>query len=40
LIFVQVFRGWQRARSEGFDKNFCRRNYLSQATLEMMAGMR
>ncbi|KAJ7384544.1 3'-5' RNA helicase ythdc2 [Desmophyllum pertusum] len=40
LIFVQVFRGWQRARSEGFDRNYCRRNYLSQATLEMMAGMR
>ncbi|XP_068740703.1 3'-5' RNA helicase YTHDC2-like isoform X2 [Montipora capricornis] len=40
LVFVQVFRSWQRARSQGYDKNFCRRNYLSQATLEMMAGMR
>ncbi|XP_073241899.1 3'-5' RNA helicase YTHDC2-like [Porites lutea] len=40
LVFVQVFRGWQRARSEGYDKNYCRRNYLSQATMEMMAGMR
>ncbi|XP_029204296.2 3'-5' RNA helicase YTHDC2-like [Acropora millepora] len=40
LVFVQVFRAWQRARSQGHDKSFCHRNYLSQATLEMMAGMR
>ena len=39
-MIVSSLQGWQRARSEGFDKNFCRRNYLSQATLEMMAGMR
>lgn len=39
-MILSCLQGWQRARSEGFDKNFCRRNYLSQATLEMMAGMR
>ncbi|XP_072038537.1 3'-5' RNA helicase YTHDC2-like [Amphiura filiformis] len=40
MALLRAFQAWQRARSDGWEKVFCQRNFLSQATLEMIVGMR
>ena len=40
MALLRAFQAWQRARSDGWEKVFCERNFLSQATLEMIVGMR
>lgn len=33
-------QAWQKARSEGWEKSFCEKNFLSQATMELILGLR
>lgn len=33
-------QAWQKARSEGWERAFCEKNFLSQATMNMILGMR
>ncbi|XP_071794185.1 3'-5' RNA helicase YTHDC2-like isoform X2 [Asterias amurensis] len=40
MALLRAFQAWQRARSDGWERAFCVRNYLSQATMEMIVGMR
>ncbi|XP_028394587.1 3'-5' RNA helicase YTHDC2-like [Dendronephthya gigantea] len=40
LVVLKIFRGWQKAHTEGWDKNYCKKNFLAPGTMEMMAGMR
>ncbi|XP_038072672.1 3'-5' RNA helicase YTHDC2-like isoform X2 [Patiria miniata] len=40
MALLRAFQAWQRARSDGWEKAFCQRNFLSQATMEMIVGMR
>ncbi|XP_071478246.1 3'-5' RNA helicase YTHDC2-like [Diadema antillarum] len=40
MVLLRAFQSWQRARSDGWESTFCKRNYLSRATLEMIVGMR
>ncbi|CAB4026109.1 probable ATP-dependent RNA helicase YTHDC2, partial [Paramuricea clavata] len=40
LVVLKIFRGWQKAHGDGWDKNYCKKNFLSPGTMEMMAGMR
>ncbi|XP_071964049.1 3'-5' RNA helicase YTHDC2-like [Antedon mediterranea] len=40
MSYLRVFQAWQRAKSDGWDKQFCERNFLSQATMDMIVGMR
>nr|XP_041567359.1 LOW QUALITY PROTEIN: 3'-5' RNA helicase YTHDC2 [Taeniopygia guttata] len=36
----RAFQAWQKARSDGWERAFCEKNFLSQATMETIAGMR
>lgn len=40
MAYLRVFQAWQRARSEGYDRSFCEKNFVSSATMEMIHGMR
>lgn len=33
-------QAWQKARSEGWERSFCEKNFLSQATMELILGLR
>ena len=33
-------QAWQKARSDGWERSFCEKNFLSQATMEIIIGMR
>lgn len=33
-------QAWQKARSDGWERSFCEKNFLSQATMDMILGMR
>ena len=35
-----LYQGWQKAKSEGWERSFCERNMLSSPTMEMIVGMR
>ncbi|XP_077673453.1 3'-5' RNA helicase YTHDC2 isoform X3 [Eretmochelys imbricata] len=37
---VQMLKAWQKARSDGWERAFCEKNFLSQATMEIIIGMR
>uniref|UniRef100_A0A672ZSI2 RNA helicase n=1 Tax=Sphaeramia orbicularis TaxID=375764 RepID=A0A672ZSI2_9TELE len=37
---LRAFQAWQRACSEGWERAFCEENFLSQATMDMILGMR
>lgn len=38
--YLRLFQAWQRSRTEGFEKRFCERNFVSSATMEMIHGTR
>nr|UZE37972.1 YTH domain containing 2 [Miichthys miiuy] len=40
MALLRVFQAWQRARSDGWERSFCEKNFLSQATMDMILGMR
>uniref|UniRef100_H0ZVF4 RNA helicase n=1 Tax=Taeniopygia guttata TaxID=59729 RepID=H0ZVF4_TAEGU len=40
MALLRAFQAWQKARSEGWERAFCEKNFLSQATMETIAGMR
>ncbi|KAG1669651.1 3'-5' RNA helicase YTHDC2 [Nymphon striatum] len=40
MVLLRAFQSWQKARSEGQERNFIQKNFLSSATFEMIAGMR
>lgn len=33
-------QAWEKARLDGWERSFCEKNFLSQATMEMILGMR
>lgn len=35
-----VSQAWQKARSDGWERSFCEKNFLSQATMEIIIKMR
>ncbi|XP_034751396.1 3'-5' RNA helicase YTHDC2 isoform X2 [Etheostoma cragini] len=40
MALLRAFQAWQKARSDGWERSFCEKNFLSQATMEMILGMR
>ncbi|XP_067667138.1 3'-5' RNA helicase YTHDC2-like isoform X1 [Haliotis asinina] len=40
MALLRAFQAWQKARTEGWEKSFCERNFLSSACMEMIVGMR
>ncbi|XP_030640259.1 3'-5' RNA helicase YTHDC2 [Chanos chanos] len=40
MALLRAFQAWQKARSEGWERSFCEKNFLSQAGMEMIIGMR
>ncbi|UYV78742.1 YTHDC2 [Cordylochernes scorpioides] len=40
MALLRAFQAWQKARSEGYERSFCEKNFLSAPTLEMIVGMR
>ncbi|XP_069576764.1 3'-5' RNA helicase YTHDC2-like [Brachyistius frenatus] len=40
MALLTAFQGWQKARSDGWGRSFCEKNFLSQATMDMILGMR
>ncbi|XP_054875386.1 3'-5' RNA helicase YTHDC2 isoform X2 [Amphiprion ocellaris] len=40
MALLRAFQAWQRARSGGWERSFCEKNFLSQATMDMILGMR
>ncbi|XP_034565378.1 3'-5' RNA helicase YTHDC2 isoform X2 [Notolabrus celidotus] len=40
MALLRAFQAWQKARSEGWERSFCEKNFLSQATMDMILGMR
>ncbi|XP_053330262.1 3'-5' RNA helicase YTHDC2 [Spea bombifrons] len=40
MALLRAFQAWQKARSDGWERAFCEKNFLSQATMETIIGMR
>ena len=40
IALSKVFKLWSRAKEEGNEASFCRKNFVSNATMEMVSGMR
>lgn len=40
MALLRAFQAWQKARSDGWERAFCEKNFLSQATMEIVVGMR
>ncbi|PNF38747.1 putative ATP-dependent RNA helicase YTHDC2, partial [Cryptotermes secundus] len=40
MALLRAFQAWQRARSDGWERVFCEKNFISAATMEMVVGMR
>uniref|UniRef100_UPI0037E88EAD 3'-5' RNA helicase YTHDC2 isoform X2 n=1 Tax=Semicossyphus pulcher TaxID=241346 RepID=UPI0037E88EAD len=40
MALLRAFQLWQKARSDGWERTFCEKNFLSQATMDMILGMR
>ncbi|XP_009958574.1 PREDICTED: probable ATP-dependent RNA helicase YTHDC2 [Leptosomus discolor] len=40
MALLRAFQAWQKARSDGWERGFCEKNFLSQATMEIIVGMR
>ncbi|XP_072227665.1 3'-5' RNA helicase YTHDC2 isoform X2 [Leuresthes tenuis] len=40
MALLRAFQAWQKARSDGWERSFCQKNFLSQATMDMILGMR
>uniref|UniRef100_T1JES8 RNA helicase n=1 Tax=Strigamia maritima TaxID=126957 RepID=T1JES8_STRMM len=40
MSLLRAFQAWQKARSDGWERAFCEKNFLSAATMEIVVGMR
>nr|XP_021332047.1 probable ATP-dependent RNA helicase YTHDC2 isoform X2 [Danio rerio] len=40
MALLRAFQAWQKARSDGWERAFCEKNFLSQATMEIIVSMR
>uniref|UniRef100_A0A3Q3E053 RNA helicase n=1 Tax=Hippocampus comes TaxID=109280 RepID=A0A3Q3E053_HIPCM len=40
MTMLRIFQAWQKARNDGLERSFCEKNFLSNATMEMILGMR
>ncbi|KFO90874.1 putative ATP-dependent RNA helicase YTHDC2, partial [Buceros rhinoceros silvestris] len=40
MALLRAFQAWQKARSDGWERAFCEKNFVSQATMEIIVGMR
>ncbi|KAL4604831.1 putative ATP-dependent RNA helicase YTHDC2 [Arapaima gigas] len=40
MALLRAFQAWQKAHSDGWERVFCEKNFLSQATMEIIIGMR
>ncbi|NWT61676.1 YTDC2 helicase, partial [Erythrocercus mccallii] len=40
MVLLRAFQAWQKARSDGWERAFCEKNFLSQATMQIIVGMR
>ncbi|KAM4614595.1 3'-5' RNA helicase YTHDC2 isoform 2-T2 [Polymixia lowei] len=40
MALLRAFQAWQKARCDGWERSFCEKNFLSQATMEIITGMR
>ncbi|NWH67482.1 YTDC2 helicase, partial [Geococcyx californianus] len=40
MALLRAFQAWQKACFEGWERGFCEKNFLSQATMEIIVGMR
>ncbi|KAF7648265.1 hypothetical protein LDENG_00159620 [Lucifuga dentata] len=40
MALLRAFQAWQKARTNGWERPFCETNFLSQATMDMIIGMR
>ncbi|XP_072216626.1 3'-5' RNA helicase YTHDC2 isoform X2 [Excalfactoria chinensis] len=40
MVLLRAFQAWQKAQSDGWERVFCEKNFLSQATMEIIIGMR
>ncbi|XP_048787874.1 3'-5' RNA helicase YTHDC2-like isoform X3 [Lagopus muta] len=40
MVLLRAFQAWQKARSDGWERVFCEKNFLSHATMEIIVGMR
>ncbi|XP_077646398.1 3'-5' RNA helicase YTHDC2-like [Lonchura striata] len=40
MALLRAFQAWQKARSDGWERAFCEKNFLSRATMEIITGMR
>ncbi|XP_069818801.1 3'-5' RNA helicase YTHDC2 isoform X3 [Dendropsophus ebraccatus] len=40
MALLRAFQAWQKARSDGWERSFCEKNFLSSATMEIIIGMR
>ncbi|NXJ16965.1 YTDC2 helicase, partial [Odontophorus gujanensis] len=40
MVLLRAFQAWQKAHRDGWERVFCERNFLSQAAMEIIIGMR
>ncbi|XP_061118444.1 3'-5' RNA helicase YTHDC2 [Conger conger] len=40
MALLRAFQAWQKARNDGWERAFCEKNFLSQAAMEIIIGMR
>ncbi|XP_044006337.1 3'-5' RNA helicase YTHDC2-like [Aphidius gifuensis] len=40
MTLLRAFQAWQQARSSGRERQFCEKNFISSAVMEMIVGMR
>lgn len=40
MVVLRAFQGWQQARANGWERQFCEQNFISGAVMEMIVGMR
>ncbi|XP_015596401.1 probable ATP-dependent RNA helicase YTHDC2 [Cephus cinctus] len=40
MALLRAFQSWQNARSSGWERIFCEKNFISSAVMEMVVGMR
>ncbi|XP_008552870.1 3'-5' RNA helicase YTHDC2 isoform X2 [Microplitis demolitor] len=40
MAVLRAFQAWQQARASGWERQFCEKNFISSAVMEMIVGMR
>ena len=40
MVLLRAFQGWQKAKMEGWERQFCDKHFISASTMEMIVGMR